>query len=86
MAGQVWNSIDENGLAGVLKGVVVGVEVWSTILRTAIGDAFQARTRIAAKPVLKARPEADEAAAQRQNLLPAAAEAGEIVVRATHEG
>ena len=59
---------------------MVGIEVWSRNLRSAIGDAFQARTRIAADPELKARPEADEASVQRQNLLPAAEEAGEIVV------
>ena len=83
MAGQVWNSLDENGLAGVLKGVVV----WSDNLRESVGGAFHARQRIMAAPMLEKQAGTDEAAAQSHNLLPApaAGEGDEIVLRATEE-
>ena len=88
MAGQVWASLDENGLAGALRAVVVGVEVWASNLRMSIGGAWHAHARIAAEPVLKAQARTNEEAAQGQNLLPAPAaeEEGEIVVSATDEG
>ena len=84
MSGQVWTSLDENGLAGALKGVVA----WSGDLRMSVAGALHASTRITAAPMLKKQAATDEAAAQGQNLLPAIAaeEECEIVVRERYEG
>lgn len=81
VSGQVWISLDDHGLAGALKGVAV----WSANLRTSVGAALHARTKIA---VLKTQAGENEAPAQGQNLsrAPAAADEGEIVVWATDEG
>ena len=81
MSGQVCPSLNENGLAGALKGVVV----WSANLRSSDGGALHVSTRIMAAQMLKKQARTDSVAAQGQNLLPApaAVEEGEIVVSAT---
>lgn len=59
MAGQVWIAIDENGLAGLLKGMVV----WSGGLYFSIVTTLPGRNRVAAEAAQKRNPGTDTATA-----------------------
>ena len=83
MSGQVWISLDENGLEGILKGILL----WSDDLHSPLGTLFK-RTRVAAQPALKPQTGVDGGPAQDQEFLPvtAADEDCDIVVKSEDGG
>ena len=55
LAGQVWTSLDKDGIAGISKGMV-----WlSGNVRNSFGGAGHTHNRVATEPALKGQPGAD---------------------------
>ena len=76
LTGQVWTSIDEKGLQGMLKGFVM----WSGNLRTSVGGALPTRARVAAEPLLEEQAALDSASAHDHDLMPGAAEKDNVAI------